>query len=90
MENGYFMNDGTKVDTDSIPVPSLCFSCLKNRKNEVACNLTRMDQSSEIECGDTFCCFAYEPNDPTINKESIISEMEKYLANRKSSHHEEK
>lgn len=79
MEKGYYLDDGTMVDIDSIPIPSLCLSCLKNQKNEVACNITRIDQISEIKSGKMFCCFAYEPNDPTIDKESIFKEMEEHL-----------
>lgn len=84
MENGYYMDDGTKVDIDSIPIPTLCLSCLKEKNNEIACNITRMDQINEIKSGEMFCCFAYEPNNSKINKESIIQEMEKYLANKTS------
>ena len=88
MEEGYYRDDGTKVDIESIPIPSLCLSCLRSQENETACSLTRIDQASELKCGELFCCFAYEPSDPMIDRESIFKEMEEYLANRKSLHHE--
>ena len=79
-EGGYYLDDGTKIDEDSIPVPSLCKSCIKNGKEVVACNLTRMDQMEDIQKGDLFCCFAYEPNDPAIDKEALFRKMETYTA----------
>ncbi len=80
MKDGYYLDDGTKVDRDSIPTPSLCGSCLKNQKDESACSLTRMDQMDEIREGETFCCFAYEPADTTIDKETVFKGMKDYLA----------
>jgi len=79
-EGGYYLDDGTKVDEESIPVPALCHSCTKNGKEVVACNINRMDQMDEIQKGELFCCFAYEPNDPAIDKETIFREMEAYTA----------
>jgi len=79
MAGGYYLDDGTEVDVDSIPIPKLCNSCIKNHKDNVPCNLTRMDQVDEIKNEEMFCCFAYEPNDPTINKESMFDKMEEYL-----------
>ncbi|MBA3044590.1 MAG: hypothetical protein KKH41_06445 [Candidatus Thermoplasmatota archaeon] len=75
-EGGYYLDDGTKIDEDSIPVPLLCQSCIINGKEIVACNLTRMDQLDEIQKGEMFCCFAYEPVDPTVDKEALFREME--------------
>lgn len=88
MEEGYYRDDGTKVDIESIPIPPLCLSCLRSQGNETACSLTRIDQASGLEHGELFCCFAYEPNDPMIDRESIYKEMDEYLANKKSLHHE--
>lgn len=79
MDKEFYMDDGTKVDPDSIPIPSICLSCSKNQNNESACVITRMDQLNEIKEGQMFCCFAFEPFDPTINKKSIFKEMKKYL-----------
>ena len=76
-EGGYYLDNGTKIDEDSIPVPSLCQSCIKNRKEVVACNLTRMD---EIQKGEMFCCFAFEPTDPSMDTETLFREMEAYTA----------
>ena len=76
-EGGYYLDDGTKVPEDSIPVPDICLSCAKNGKNVVVCNLTRMGQMEEMSAGEMFCCFAYEPADPSIDKEAVIREMER-------------
>ena len=82
MEEKYSLDDGTEVDPASIPLPSLCISCLKNNnpREEIACNLTRIDHIEEIQNGEMFCCFAYEPIDSSVNREQIINEMESYLA----------
>ena len=56
----YFHDDGTEVNPDLIPKPSLCVSCRKDGlpgEEEVLCNLNRMDQQGE----DDFQCGAYEP-----------------------------
>ncbi len=82
MEEGFFTNDGKKVDPESIPMPALCFSCSKHDKEEIACTLTRMDQIEEIQNEEVLCCFAYEPIDPNIEKESIFNEMNSYLRNK--------
>ena len=79
MEEGYYLDDGTKIDGESITVPALCTSCIRNEEREVACELTRLDQRSEILKGEIFCCFAYEPKDSGIDRESILKEMEDYL-----------
>ncbi len=78
MEEGYYLDDGTKVDEDSIPIPALCNSCRKDQG--VVCNLTRMDQMDEIRRGEMFCCFAYVPEDTNVDKESILKEMRDYLS----------
>ena len=55
----FFHDDGTEVNPDLIPKPSLCISCKKDglRDEEILCNLNRMDQLGE----DEFICGAYEP-----------------------------
>lgn len=55
---GYFDNDGNEFNPDLYPTPNLCLSCKKNEnsKEDMICNLTRMDQLDEKE----FKCFAYE------------------------------
>ena len=83
MVKGYYLDDGTEVDVDSIPIPSICLSCIKNHKDNFACNITRIDQLAEITSGDKFCCFEFEPKDPTINKDSMFAEMEEYLNNKR-------
>ena len=80
MEEGFIMDDGSKVDPGSVPIPPLCLSCAKNQNNETACILNRLDQINEINNGEIFCCFSFVPIDPTINKDSIFNEMKKYLA----------
>jgi hypothetical protein len=82
MKGGYRFDDGTEIDPLTIPLPSLCKSCLKfnNAAEEVPCTLNRMDQMDEIRKGEIFCCFAYEPLDSSINKQYIFQEMERYLA----------
>ena len=75
-DGGYYLDDGTKIDEDSIPVPPLCQSCIINGKDIVACNITRMSQMDEIQQGEMFCCFAYEPIDPAMDKEALFRKME--------------
>ena len=55
----YFDDDGTEINPDLIPKPSLCISCKKDGlsgEEEILCNLTRADQQGE----DEFQCEAYE------------------------------
>lgn len=54
----YFDDDGNELNPDLYPMPTLCLSCKKkdDKKEEIVCNLTRMDQNGEEE----FICFAYE------------------------------
>ncbi len=56
--NGYFDDDGNKLNPDLIPKPDLCLSCTKNEdpNEEILCNLNRLDQDGDSE----FICFAYE------------------------------
>ena len=55
---GYFDDDGNEFNPDLYPIPNLCISCKKNgdSREEIVCNLTRMDQIGERE----FKCYAYE------------------------------
>lgn len=59
----FYNDDGTEVNPDLIPKPSLCISCRKDelQDEEVLCNLTRMDQQGQ----DEFICGAYQAIDPT-------------------------
>jgi len=82
MEEGFFTDEGVKVDPESIPMPARCLSCSKHENEEIACTLTRMDQIEEIQNKEVFCCFAYEPIDQKIDKESIFNEMNSYLRNK--------
>ncbi|RLD36904.1 MAG: hypothetical protein DRI89_15735 [Bacteroidetes bacterium] len=56
--NGYFDDDGNKLNPDLIPKPDLCLSCTKNEdpNEEILCNLNRLDQDGDSE----FICYAYE------------------------------
>lgn len=59
MEHGkYFDDDGTEFDPDLFPIPVLCLVCKKNDdpKEEILCNLTRLDQRGEPE----FRCDAFQ------------------------------
>jgi len=88
MEGGYYLDDGTKVAEDSIPVPVLCTSCREYEDGSMVCDLTRMDQMDEIEKGEMFCCFAYEPMDPDIDKESVYEEMKDHLSKKEWPEHD--
>ena len=57
----YFDDDGTEVDPAMYPKPGLCLVCKKihDSKEELLCNLNRLDQRDERE----FKCGAYEPNE---------------------------
>jgi hypothetical protein len=82
IKEGYFSDDGTEIDPTIVPIPTLCHSCLKNNDTteEVPCMLNRMDQMKEIKNGEMFLCFAYEPNNPSINKRKVLRDMENYWA----------
>jgi len=88
IKSGYFSDEGEEVDPLTIPMPILCNSCLKKNdaKEETPCLLNRMDQMKDIKNGEMFLCFAYEPNDPSINKKQVLRDMDKYWMekNRKS------
>lgn len=58
----FYHDDGTEVNPDLIPKPSLCISCKRDGllgEEEILCTLNRMDQQGEEE----FQCGAYEPKD---------------------------
>ncbi len=54
----YFDDDGTPVNPDLFPKPSLCLNCVHDDdpNEHVLCNLTRLDQRHEEE----FKCFAFK------------------------------
>jgi hypothetical protein len=58
--NGFFNDDGTKIDPESVPVPGLCIICKKhhaaNRHENMLCLMNRNDQKDD---GD-FKCDAFE------------------------------
>lgn len=55
---GFFSDDGTPVNPDLAPKPSLCVTCKHDGDSgqEVPCMLNRIDQHGE----DNFKCEAYE------------------------------
>jgi len=55
---GFSKDDGTPVNSDLMPKPSLCVSCKHDGdpKEEILCMLNRIDQQGE----DNFKCEAYE------------------------------
>lgn len=55
----YFNDDGTKIEPDLVPKPSLCLTCKKDDSSseEPMCILNRNDQIDEPD----FKCGAYEP-----------------------------
>ena len=55
----FYDDDGTEVNPDLIPKPSLCASCKNDglsRKGGILCNLIRADQQREGQLK----CYAYE------------------------------
>ncbi len=58
--DGFYDDDGSKINPELVPKPSLCVLCKKNdaeEKEEILCILTRNDQRGEKP----FKCDAYEP-----------------------------
>jgi hypothetical protein len=55
--NGFYNDDGTKIDPESVPVPGLCIICQKYQSDDwednVLCTLNRNDQRDEpdFQCG---------------------------------------
>ena len=56
--HGFFNDDGTPVNPDLMPKPSLCAMCKHDGdpNQEALCSLNRMDQQG----ADDFKCEAYE------------------------------
>jgi len=54
----YYDDDGRKINPDLFSKPALCLICINdnNPKEEVLCNLTRIDQRD----GGDFKCFAFK------------------------------
>lgn len=55
----YYDDDGSELNPDLVPKPSLCLTCKKDEmsgEEQILCNLNRLDQQGEYE----FCCEAYE------------------------------
>lgn len=56
----FYHDDGTEVNPNLIPKPSLCITCKSDGlpgTEDILCTLNRMDQLGEEE----FKCGAYEP-----------------------------
>lgn len=55
--NGFYNNDGTRIDPESVPIPGLCIICRKYQSDDweenMLCTLNRNDQRDEpdFECG---------------------------------------
>lgn len=58
--NGFYLDDGTKVDPNLVPKPGLCISCAldDDPSEEMLCTLNRIDQMNDDS---EFKCFAYKP-----------------------------
>ncbi len=54
----YYDDNGEELNPNLIPKPDMCTTCRKDddEKEEIVCNLNRLDQAGEEE----FICFAYE------------------------------
>ena len=58
--SGIYNDDGTKINPETVPMPSLCLTCKKQDdkgEEEMLCLLNRNDQRDETD----FKCGAYEP-----------------------------
>jgi len=56
---GFYDDDGTKINPELVPKPSLCITCKKDDlggEEDILCILNRHDQKDE----DDFKCGAYE------------------------------
>lgn len=55
--HGFFNDDGTPINPNIVPKPSLCVSCRHDDdpKQEILCTLNRIDQQGEED----FKCYAY-------------------------------
>ncbi len=58
---GFFNDDGTKINPELVPKPSLCLTCKQDDnidpEENMLCILNRADQMNE---GDEFKCGTYE------------------------------
>ena len=56
--NGYYDDDGNKINPDLIAKPGLCLLCKKDLDSdeEILCNLNRLDQMDQKD----FICYAFE------------------------------
>ncbi len=58
--NGFYDDDGSKINPNLLPKPQLCLSCQSNGAEDwdenLLCQMTRYDQRNEKE----FKCFAYK------------------------------
>lgn len=54
----FFDDDGTEINPELVPKPSLCVTCQHDDdpEQEVLCTLTRMDQQDDEQ----FICHAYK------------------------------
>jgi hypothetical protein len=57
--HGFFRDDGTPINPELVPKPSLCILCRKDDdpSEEIPCILNRADQQGSSE----FICDAFEP-----------------------------
>lgn len=55
--SGYFNDDGTPIDINTMRMPGLCTICINNDDpdQEILCNLTRLDYNPDEE----FICYAF-------------------------------
>jgi hypothetical protein len=64
--SGIFRDDGTRIDPNLIPKPSLCLTCknddTQDPEENILCLLNRADQEDEEE---EFECGAYEKKEPS-------------------------
>lgn len=61
----FFFDDGTEVNPDLLPKPSLCISCKRDGlpgEEDMLCTLNRMDQMGDEE----FQCGVYEAKECRI------------------------
>ncbi len=55
--NGFYNDDGTKIDPESVPIPGLCVVCRKYQiddwEENMLCTLNRNDQRNDknFKCG---------------------------------------
>lgn len=58
--NGFYDDNGNKINPDLLPKPQLCLSCKSNEvedwEENILCQMNRYDQRDSKE----FKCFAYE------------------------------